>query len=113
MMEGYQSIMKSDVWEIFLRPKGNSMVTSKWIYEIKHASNGNIEKYKVRFLARGFSQKEGVDYEETFTPITRYTFIKTIIYLASIMSWILHHMNVKSMFLNRVTEEEVYIEKTQ
>jgi hypothetical protein len=55
MMEEYQSIMKNDVWDIVLRPKGNSVVTSKWIYKINHATNGGIEKYKERFVARGFS----------------------------------------------------------
>jgi hypothetical protein len=113
MMQEYQSIMKNDVWEIVLRPEGKSMVTSKWIYKIKNAIDGSIEKYKVRFLARGLSQKEGVDYEETFTPISRYTSIKTIISLASVMGCILHHMDVKSAFLNRVIEEEFYTEKTQ
>jgi hypothetical protein len=55
MMEEYQSIMKNDVWKIVLRPEGNSVVTSKWIYKIKNAVDGNIEKYKERFVARGFS----------------------------------------------------------
>jgi len=55
MMEEYQSIMKNDVWEIIPRPKGKSVMTSKWIYKIKHAANDSIEKYKARFLARGFS----------------------------------------------------------
>jgi hypothetical protein len=72
MMEEYQSIMKNDMWEIVLRPEGKSMLTSKWIYKIKHAANGSIEKYKARFVARGFSQKVGVDYEETFAPVARY-----------------------------------------
>ena len=66
MIEEYQSIMKNDVWDVVPRPKGKSVVTSKWIYKIKHAADGSIEKYKERFVARGFSQKEGVDYEETF-----------------------------------------------
>jgi hypothetical protein len=50
--------MKNDVWEIVSRPEGKSVVTSKWIYKIKHATNGSIEKYKAMFVARGFSQKE-------------------------------------------------------
>ena len=57
MMEEYQSIMKNDVWEIVLRPKGKLVITSKWIYKIKHVVDGKIEKYKVSFMARGFSQK--------------------------------------------------------
>ena len=55
MIEEYQSIMKNDVWDVVLRSEGKSVVTSKWIYKIKHAAHGSIEKYKARFVARGFS----------------------------------------------------------
>jgi hypothetical protein len=51
------------------RPEGKSVVTSKWIYKIKHVADGSIEKYKERFVAQGFSQIEGVDYDETFAPV--------------------------------------------
>ena len=85
------------------------MVSSKWIYVIKHAANGSIEKYKARFVARGFSQKEGIDYEETFVLVARYTFIRTILELASMMKWNIHQMDVKETFMNDVIEEEVYI----
>ena len=52
--------MKNDVWEIVLRPEGKSMVTSCWIYKIKHVADGSVEKYKARFVARGFSQAKGL-----------------------------------------------------
>ena len=58
------------------------VVSSKWIYKIKHAANRSIEKYKAIFVARGFSQKEGIDYEETFTPVAQYTSIIYIMELA-------------------------------
>jgi hypothetical protein len=87
------------------------MVTSKWIYKIKHAADGSVEKYKARFVAKGFSQVEGIDYEETFAPIARYTSIRTIIALAASMGWRLHQMDVKTTFLNGEIEEEVYIEQ--
>ena len=60
-------------------------MTSKWIYKIKHTADGSIEKYKARFVARGFSQKEGIKYEETFSPMARCTSIRTILALATIM----------------------------
>ena len=66
MIEVYQSIMKNDVWDVVLRPEGKSIVTSKWIYKIKHDVDGSIEKYKARFAARGFFEKEGIYYKETF-----------------------------------------------
>jgi hypothetical protein len=89
------------------------VVSSKWLYKIKHVVDGSIEKYKARFMAHGFSQKEGIDYEETFAPVARYTSIRTIIALAAKMKWKLHQMDVKTAFLNGVIEEEVYIEQPQ
>ena len=69
MIEEYQSIMKNYVQDVVPRPEGKLVVTSKWIYKIKHVADESIEKYKTRFVARGFSQKEGIDYEETFAPV--------------------------------------------
>jgi len=85
MMEEYQSIMKNDVWEIIPRPKGKSSLTSKWIYKTKHVANGSIKKYKAGFMARGFSQKEGIDYDEKKNLVARYTSIMTIIAIALVM----------------------------
>jgi hypothetical protein len=111
MTKEYHSIIKNDVWEVVPRPNNKDVVSSKWIYKIKHATNESIEKHKARFVARGFSQKEGIDYEETFAPVARYTSIRTIIALATKMKWKLHHMDVKTTFLNDIIEEEVYIEQ--
>ena len=105
MTKEYQSIIKNDVWEIVPRPKRKDVVSFKWLYKIKHAVDGSIEKYKERFVAHGFSQKEGIDYEETFAPVAKYTSIRTIIALAAKMKWKLHQMDVKTTFLNGVIEE--------
>ena len=102
--------MKNDVWDVVPKPEGKSIVTSKWIYKIKHVVDGSIEKHKARFVARGFAQKEGIDYEETFAPIARYTFIISVLALTAVMKWKIHQMDVKIAFLNGVVEEEVYVE---
>ena len=109
MIEEYQLIMKNDVWDVVPRPKGKSIVTSKWIYKIKHAADGSIEKYKARFVACGFSQKEGIDYEETFAHVSRYTSIRSGLSLAAVMKCKINQTNVKTTFLNGVVEEEVYV----
>ena len=97
--------MKNDVWDIVPKIENKSVVYSKWIYKIKHVADGSIEKYKAIFVARGFSQKEGIDYEETFCPVATYTSIRTITALASMMKWDLHQMDVKTSFLNGVIKE--------
>jgi hypothetical protein len=112
MMEEYNSIMKNDVWEVVPRPEGKSVVTSKWLYKLKHVADGNIEKYKACFVARGFSQVEGVDYDETFAPVAQYTSIRVVISIAAEMCWKIHQMDVKTAFLNGLIEEEVYIEQS-
>jgi hypothetical protein len=85
MTEEYQSIIKNDVWEVVPRPKNKDVVSSKWIYNIKQDTYESIQKHKEIFVAHGFSQKEGIDYEEMFFPIARYTSIRTIIALAANM----------------------------
>ena len=62
MVEEYDSIMKNQVWEVVPRPEGKKVVGSRWIYKVKHAADGRMEKYKEHFMANGFSKKEGIDY---------------------------------------------------
>jgi hypothetical protein len=90
MVEEYDSIVRNDVWDVVPRPVGKSVVTSRWLYKTKIAADGSVEKHKARFVARGFSQIEGVDYDETFAPVARYTSIRTIIAIAAEMGWRIH-----------------------
>jgi hypothetical protein len=112
-IEEYDSILKNDIWKVFPRPHGKSVVTSKWLYKIKHATDGSVEKLKPRLVAHGFSQKEGINYDEIFAPVARYTSMRIIISLASIFDWKLHQMDVKTVFLNSEAEQEVYIEQPE
>ena len=110
MMEEYQSLMKNDVWDIVPKPESKSVLSSKQNYKIKHVVVRSIEKYNLIFVARGFFQKEGIDYEDTFAPVERYTSIRTITTISSMMNRDLHKMDVKTSFLNGMIEEDVYIE---
>ena len=105
--------MKNGVWEVVPRPEGKFVLTSKRLYKIKHAADGNIDKYKARFVARGFSQIEGVDYDETFAPVARFSSIRVVISVVAEMGWRIHQMNVKTAFLNGLLQEEVYLEQPQ
>ena len=105
--------MKNDVWNIVPKLKKQKCGIFEMDLQDKNVANGSIEKYKARFVARGFSQKEGIDYEETFAVVARYTSIRTIMALASMMKWDVHQMDVKTSFLNGLIEEEVNIEQPQ
>ena len=90
MIEENKLIMKNHVCEIVLKLEGNPIVASKWIYKIKHAIDGNIKKNKEMFVVHGFSQKEGIDYKDTFEPVARYTFIIYILTVVAVMKWKVH-----------------------
>lgn len=79
MRKEYQSILKNNVWDIVPKPKEKFVVSYIWLFKIKHAADFSMEKHKTRFVARGFSQKEVIDYEETYAPIARHTFVRAII----------------------------------
>jgi hypothetical protein len=113
MIEEYKSILKNDVWEVVPRPQGKALVTSKWIYKIKHAAYGSVEKFKAIFVACGLSYKEGIDYDDIFALVYRYTSIRIITSLASFFDWKLHQMDVKTTFLNDEVEQEAYIEQLE
>ena len=101
-MDEYHSIMKNDVWEIVPRPEGKSVVTSRWLYKLKHAASGSVENYKARFVARGFSQVEGIDYDDTFSRVCRYTSIRALISIVAEMGWKIHQMDAKTTFINGI-----------
>jgi hypothetical protein len=113
MHQEYDSIMHNDVRELVPKPEGKLVVTSRWLFKIKCATNGSIEKHKACFVARGFSQIEGIDYDETFTLVARYTSIRSIMSIVAEMGWKIHQLDVKKTFMNGFIEEEVYIEQPQ
>eukprot|EP00253_Pinus_taeda_P032492 PITA_32492 len=110
MVEEHDSIVQNNVWDVVPRPVNKSVVSSSWLYKVKQAANGSVEKHKARFVARGFSQVKEIDYDETFAPVARYSSIRSMLALSAQMGCKIHQMDVKNAFLNGTIEEEVYIE---
>lgn len=81
-------------WSIFSLPSGHHPIGYKWIYKIKYNSNGTVERYKDHLVAKGFTQREGIDYMKTFAPIAKLTTLRCLLAIASVRGWNLHQMNV-------------------
>jgi hypothetical protein len=90
-------------------PLGKRPITSKWIFKEKVGSSGRIEKLKVRLVAKGFMQIEGVDFYDTFAPVVRWSTIRIVISLATTKNWHIHQYDVKTAFLNGRISKEVYM----
>jgi len=89
------------------------LVSCKWVFKIKQDVNGEVECYKAKLVARGFTQTYGVDYNKTFAPVSNFTSICCIIALAALEDLEIHQMHVKMTFLNGKFEEEIYMEEPQ
>ena len=83
MVEKYDSIVRNNVWDVVPRPKDKSVVSSRWIYKVKQAVDGSVKKHKARFVARGFSQVEEINYDKTFAPVARYSSIISMLALSA------------------------------
>ncbi|GJW59684.1 ribonuclease H-like domain-containing protein [Tanacetum coccineum] len=94
-----QALNRNGTWVITDLPKGRRVVSCKWIYKIKYKSNGEVERYKARLVARGFSQKEGLDYEETFLPVVKMVIVRCVLSLVVQSSWSVFQLDVNNAFL--------------
>ena len=86
------------------------MVGCKWIYKIKTRSDGSIECYKARLVAKVFTQEYGINYEETFTLVACISFVRALLAVATASKWDLFQMDVKNAFLNGDLSEKVYMQ---
>ena len=94
-------------------PSSRKAISSKWVFKVKETAEGLIERYKARLVAKGFLQKYGVDFEETFAPVAKFTSIRIILSIAAQRGLILHQMDVKTAFLNGHLDEEIYMKKPE
>ena len=109
MKEELDALHKTRTWDLVDRLPGKSAVGCKWIYKIKTRSDGTVDRYKARLVARGFTQEYEIDYEETFAPVARLSSVRTLIAISAARRWPLFQMDVKNAFLNGELAEEVYM----
>jgi hypothetical protein len=108
MHEELENFERNQVWELVDPPPGCKSIGTKWVWKNKEGEKGEVVRNKSRLVAQGFSQKEGIDYEETFALVARLEAIRILLAFSMAKGFKLHQMDVKSAFLNGVLEEEVY-----
>ena len=102
--------MKNDFWELLDLP-GRKAIGNKWIFKVKCRVDGSLDKFKARLVAKGYTQVEGVDYKETFSPVVRLSSVRLLQALVAHLDLELFQMDVKTAFLNGNLEEEIYMDQ--
>jgi hypothetical protein len=108
-----RSMSINKVWDLETIPKGAKTVGCKRVYKTKYDSKGNVKRFKARLVAKGFMQREGIDYNEIFSPISNKDSFRIIMTLVAHYDLELHQIDVKTTFLNRDLEKNIYMAQSK
>ncbi|KAA3473183.1 Retrovirus-related Pol polyprotein from transposon TNT 1-94 [Gossypium australe] len=103
------SMYSNSVWELVDLPEGIKPIECKWIYKRKINADGKVETYKTRLVAKGYTQKEGIDYEKTFSPVAMLKSISILLSITTTLDYEIWQMDVKTTFLNDYLEDNIYM----
>ena len=112
MREEMDSLIENETFILTTLPEGRNLVGGRWVYTIKEGSDG-AKTYKARYVAKGYSQVRGVDYQETFAPTANLTSVRALLQIAAQHDLILHQMDVKTAFLNAPIDCEIYMDQAE
>jgi len=113
MKDEMDSMASNQVWDLIEFPNGVKSIGCRWVFKTKKDSQGNIERHKTRLIAKGFTQREGINYAKTFSLVSKKDLFQVIMILVAYFDIELHQMDVKPTFLNGYLEEEVYIKQLE
>jgi hypothetical protein len=108
MEEEFAALIANNTWDVAPRLIGSNVFTDKWIFKHQFNSDGSLERYKTHWILCGFTQRLGVDYDETFNPVVKPATIRTVLSLAVSRSWPVHQLDVNNVFLHDTLSETIY-----
>jgi histone deacetylase 1/2 len=107
----YDALMKNKTWHLVPPTKGRNIIDCKWVWKVKRKADGTLDKYKARLVTKGFKQRFGIDYEDTFSPVVKMASIRIILSVAISRGWSLRQLDIQNAFLHGILEEEVYMKQ--
>jgi len=105
----FNAVTRNHTYDLVPPVPGQNVIDTKWIFTLKYLPNGNIDRYKARLVARGFNQKYGLDYAETFSPVIKSTTVRLVLEQAVRHDWCIRQLDVNNAFLQGTVQDEVYV----
>lgn len=109
VQEELRSLNANETWEVVPRPRDAKVISGKWIFKTKLNKNGDLERYKARLVARGFMQKQGVDFQETYAPVAKLATVRFLLAIGIQLNFYFCHMDVVTAFLYGHLEKPVFM----
>ncbi|KAI0991325.1 hypothetical protein K3495_g16862, partial [Podosphaera aphanis] len=104
------SFHENNVWQVVPRPEGRKIVSGKWVCKVKGNAQGELERFKARYVAKGYSKIQGIDYNETFAPVVRLESLRLLLAISASKGWKPRQLDIKTAFLHGILNEEIYME---
>ena len=111
--EEMEAHARNRTWDIVPLPEGCKAIGSRWVFKVKHNTDGSVERYKARLVAKGFSQRPGFDYFETFAPTAKFAAIRAILALSALEDFHLRSVDISHAFINGDLDTVVYMEQSE
>ena len=111
MNDEMSSLVENKIWQLVEKPKGRKIVDNRWVYKVKLNTNGCVDKFKARFVTKGFSQEAGVDFNQTYSPVARFDTNRAVLSVAASEKLNLVQFDVKTAFLYGELDEVIYMKQ--
>ena len=111
MADEFDALQHNGTWQLVPRPRNANVISGKWIFKNKYYANGSLERRKARWVVRGFSQRPGLDFDQTFSLVVKQATNCTVLHLAAACDWPVHQLDIKNTFLHGDLTETMYYQQ--